>query len=279
MSEEKIFNIVVTVNEPYLPHLYTMLASALYSNPTAYFKVFLLHSSVREESVRDIRELIGERGELLLVKADEAKLCDAPTTERFPIEMYYRIFAAKYLPEDVDRALYLDPDIIINGPLDELYGRSLENYYFAAASHVGKGLNAFNHARLRTKGTPYINSGVLLMNIALLRKEQSSADVFEFIENNKNRLWLPDQDVISGLYGDKIDLLDTCKYNMTEKLFRHKALELSQVRENCVVIHYCGKNKPWNEKYSGKLDVFYKETLKRLGEIENNEKELSQICV
>lgn len=271
MVSEKNFNIVVTLNEAYLPHLRTMLASALYANPEAYLKVFLLHSSVREESVYEVRELLGARGELFLINAGERELEGAPTTERFPVEMYYRIFAAKYLPDGVDRALYLDPDIIINGSLDELYGAPLENCYFAAASHVGKGLNAFNGVRLKSKGTPYINSGVLLINVALLRREQSLDAVFDFIRKNKSRLWLPDQDVISALYGSRILLLDTYKYNLTEKIFKSAELELSWVRENCAVIHYCGKNKPWNEKYSGELDIFYRETLERLDKPENKE--------
>ncbi|MCD7904710.1 MAG: hypothetical protein LUG24_03875 [Clostridiales bacterium] len=30
-------------------------------------------------------------------------------------------------------------------------------------------------------------------------------------------------------------------------------------KENTAVIHYFGKQKPWNEKYRGVLDIFYKE--------------------
>ena len=107
----------------------------------------------------------------------------------------------------------------------------------------------------------YINSGVMLMNIKLLRKEQNKEDVYSFIRKNKNNLMLPDQDVISGLYANKILPLDTYVYNMTEKLLKQKYFlpHISErwIKENSVIIHYCGRNKPWQKKYKGSLNSFY----------------------
>lgn len=83
-------------------------------------------------------------------------------------------------------------------------------------------------------------------------------------------MFLPDQDVISGLYGKKIVKLDTYIYNMTDRLYRYdrslgKHRNFEWYREHSVVFHYCGKNKPWKEDYSGVFGVFYKETLARMG--------------
>ena len=33
----------------------------------------------------------------------------------------------------------------------------------------------------------------------------------------------------------------------------------SETPRNGVIVHYCGKNKPWHENYRGVLDVFYRE--------------------
>ena len=107
----------------------------------------------------------------------------------------------------------------------------------------------------------YINSGVMLMNIKLLRENQNRDEVYHFIKKNKNKLMLPDQDVISGLYGNKILPLDPYAYNMTEKLLNQKYflphINERWIKENSVIIHYCGKNKPWNKKYKGSLNKFY----------------------
>ena len=168
-------NLLVTLNEAYLPHLNTLLFSVLYHNPDTYFTVYLLHTSIREEMTEQTKVILGTSGELVMIEAEGHGLDDAPTTDRFPKEMYYRIFAAKYLPEDVDRVLYLDPDIIVNGSLLELYEMPLGDNFFAASSHNGIMMRLFNGARLGLKrGCPYVNSGVLLIN---LEKTTSGAEI------------------------------------------------------------------------------------------------------
>lgn len=56
---------------------------------------------------------------------------------------------------------------------------------------------------------------------------------------------------------------------MTESLYmKHAPLEkdmnIDGVRKHSVIIHYCGRNKPWKPNYIGQLDVFYKETLSKM---------------
>lgn len=279
MTEKAKINILVTLDENYLPHLNVMLASLLHSNPDCDFDVYLLHAVIGEEALIQTRSLLAPSGRLISVQAADLELDDAPTTARYPREIYYRIFAARYLPQSLDRILYLDPDIIVNGSIKELYQLPMGDCYFAAASHTGEFLRMVNGIRLdMEEDSPYINSGVMLMNLELLRREQNYEDVFRFMEEMKNRLILPDQDIISSLYGSRICALDTYRYNMTERLFqRHspfeKGLDLHWVREHSVIIHYCGRNKPWKEKYLGQLDVFYRETVSRMEDRISQEQE------
>ena len=267
-------NILVTLDENYLPRLNVMLYSLLRSNPDCSFDVYLLHSSIRSAALGRTQTLLAGRGRLCPVQVTEPQLADAPTTDRYPQEIYYRIFAARYLPRELDRVLYLDPDLIVNGSLWPLYTLDMTDYYFAAASHVGALMLKINDLRLDMDETaPYINSGVMLMNCELLRREQKVEDVFRFIRERKNLLVLPDQDIISGLYGRRIYALDPFRYNMTERLFQAHApfdmeLDLDWVRKNSVIIHYCGRNKPWKKHYLGQLDVFYLEAETGLERVE-----------
>lgn len=263
-------NILVTLDKNYIPYLNVMLFSLMETNPDYRFDVYLLHTALSEGDVVSTVDTLGERGKLHLVCADSLRLEDAPTTSRYPKEIYYRIFAAQLLPKELDRVLYLDPDLIINGSIRSLYELPMEDYYFAAASHTGPLLRMVNGIRLdMEEDTPYINSGVMLMNLERLRREQIPEDVFSFIEKRKAALLLPDQDIISALYGSKIYALDAYRYNMSEKLYQlhapfEKELNLDWVRENAVIIHYCGRNKPWKEDYIGQLDMFYQQTVQRM---------------
>ena len=263
-------NILVTLDENYIPYLNVMLSTLIRFNKGCVFHVYLLHTEISAKALEGTEQMLsGAGGRLIPIKADNLALDEAPTTSRYPKEIYYRIFAARYLPSTLDRVLYLDPDLVINGSILPLYRLDMEEYYYAAASHIDRLglLHKFNELRLdMDDDSPYINSGVLLMNLSLLRKEQDYEDVFRFIKKRKSLLVLPDQDIISSLYGSKIYTLDPFRYNMTERLFRahslfEKGFDLKWVREHSIIIHYCGRNKPWKENYIGDLNVFYKEAV------------------
>ena len=77
---------------------------------------------------------------------------------------------------------------------------------------------------------------------------------------------LPDQDILTALYGEKTGLLDTMKYNLSDRIlnlynsdFTHERRDLDWVRKIAVIIHYYGVHKPWKKRYQGKLDIFYRE--------------------
>lgn len=270
-------NILVTTDGNYIPHLNVMLASLLRSNPNCCFEIYLLHTSLRRQQLEDTGRLLGTWGKLHLISVDDTMLRNAPTTSRYPKEIYYRIFAAQYLPKDMDRVLYLDPDIIVNRSILPLYHTDIEDYYFAAASHIGPILRKVNEVRLNMdEESLYINSGVMLMNLKRLRREQDPQEVFAFIKKYEHALVLPDQDIISSLYGTRIYALDAFRYNMTERLYAQHALferelNVDWVRRNTVIIHYCGRNKPWKNSYRGQLDVFYREAKEELAKAMENQ--------
>ena len=115
-------NLLMTLDRNYVPQLNVMLFSALHSDSAAHFDVYLLHDEGQsEEDVAGTRVLLGQRGELHLIRVNEDGLADAPTSDRYPKAIYYRIFAAKYLPDTLERVLYLDPDIVVRQSLRELY--------------------------------------------------------------------------------------------------------------------------------------------------------------
>ena len=269
MNSESV-NLLVTLDENYLTQLGVMLFSLIRSNPDCALNVYLLHSSIPENALLPTEKLLSGHGRLFPIQVRDLDLEQAPTTARYPKEIYYRIFAARYLPATLDRVLYLDPDLIVNGSILPLYCTPMEGYYFAAATHIRAFFHKVNSMRLdMDDDSPYINSGVMLMNLELLRKEQNLEDVFCFIEKHKSLLVLPDQDIISGLYGSKILTLDAFRYNMTERLYRthspfEKGLDLNWVRKHSIIIHYCGRNKPWKENYIGDLDVFYQEAVTKM---------------
>ncbi|MCC9816351.1 glycosyltransferase family 8 protein, partial [Streptococcus agalactiae] len=132
----------------------------------------------------------------------------APTTDRYPDTIYYRLLAHKFLPETLDRILYLDADMLCLNDFSSLYDMELGDQLYAAASHNtdGKFLDYVNKLRLKNVEleSSYFNTGVLLMNLPAIRKVVHQQTILDYIMQNRGRLILPDQDILNGLYANLV---------------------------------------------------------------------------
>lgn len=264
-------NILVTLNAGYLRQLIVMLYSLLKANPETAVSLYVVHTSLTDAHFAQVDCICPGRLSVHSIPVPEGFLTNAPTTRRYPVEMYYRIFAARLLPETIDRILYLDPDLVVLNPLDALYTLEFGENLFAAASHISPNskLTLVNDLRLSMpQGSSYVNSGVMMMNIEALRREQSEDEVFDYIETHRPVLMLPDQDVINAVYATRILTVDHLRYNLSERCYQlynlrpenwERPMTLDWVRQNTAIVHYCGRNKPWKEKYIGSLGCFYLE--------------------
>ena len=59
---------------------------------------------------------------------------DAPSADRYPETIYYRLLAHEYLPKDLDKILYLNTDILCLNDIFPLYKMELGAALYAAAS-------------------------------------------------------------------------------------------------------------------------------------------------
>lgn len=265
-----MINILVTLNHGYIEPLRVMLRSLCESNPGCQFKVFVVHSSLKEEDFIRIKSAVpAERCEIADTYVPYDRFPDLPFSEQWPKEACYRIFAAHILPEDLDRVLYLDPDMVIINNIEQLYNLVMDNMYFAACTHLFEPVQSVVRYNLKmAPKTVYVNSGMMLINLEQLREEQNIDQVYDYINKNRKKLHLFDQDTLNGLYSERILPLNPLLYNLDEKYF--KAYNLSPaykenridhdwVKKNTVIIHFCGKIKPWQEQCKSEFaERYYK---------------------
>ncbi|MBR3992941.1 MAG: hypothetical protein IKI92_03650 [Anaerotignum sp.] len=132
----KKMNILVTCDSGYAKQAALMLFSLQKNHPEVYLDIFVAGTLQEGDIALMGKALDGEKSRITHMAFHGEILKDAPTTDRYPVEMYYRIFAAQYLPEELDRVLYLDPDLVVIGSLENLYSMEMDDAFFAAASHV-----------------------------------------------------------------------------------------------------------------------------------------------
>ena len=264
-------NFLFTLDKNYIEPLKMCLLSIMRFPSKDGWNVYIITKNTEDfNDFAGNMERLKEGLKIYLIEADDSIFKGFPETVRYSKVVYYRIFASEFLPKNMDRVLYLDPDIIVINSLEELYNTDLDRYYYAACSHTKTFLNDVNRIRLgMKKNTPYINSGVMLMNLDELRRNQTIKEVFDYVKKYGKHFILPDQDIISALYGDKINLLDTLKYNISDRIIKmnnlnpkNEYIDINWVWENSVIIHYYGENKPWKDDYNGILGRFYEDIAK-----------------
>lgn len=261
MAENNTINLLVTIDKKYLMALYVMLGSYAQNNMNVMTNVYVANSELDEEDFKLLSQIEAEnRLKIIDIKIKEKWFSATPVLERLPEESFYRVMAFSYLPKEVERCLYLDPDIIIRKSLLDLYETDINGYYIAATSHIHGFMNGVNKIRLELdKHGRYINSGVMLMNLKLIREHLTIPKVLDVLEDNIQKLYLGDQDLINILFGRKTLFLDEKIYNLDEKTFKEqkKHFPMEMVKEKTVIIHYNGKYKPWLNGYKGELHIFY----------------------
>lgn len=262
--------LLVTLNENYLPRLQVVLTSIYISQPEDKPDIWLLHSGIADRALDPVRqqcEIFGFGFHPVMV--DGSAFTNAPVSRQYPREMYYRLLAADFLPGELKRVLYLDPDTLIINPLRPLWETDLRGHLFAAAAHTGKTelANNINQLRLGTDHN-YFNSGVLLIDLRKARNEIIAEEVFSYTKEHAKELLLPDQDILNAMYGSRILEIDDSIWNYDARNYNTYLLrsageyDMDWVMNNTSVLHFCGRSKPWQKGYNHRFGILYKHYMK-----------------
>lgn len=254
-------NILVTLNSSYIGPLCVMLKSLMISNSKESFDIYVVHSSLTDSDFKLIDNHIDpSRVKVHAIRLADDVLADAPILKRTSKETYYRLLLLDYLPDDVDRILYIDPDTVVINDLSPFYNIDFKGKSIAAAGHTYKGIETLNRIRFKFEGNVrYFNAGIVMFNTEKMRQNMNTQDIFDYIEKNKHWLFVADQDVLNGFFANDAIVVDECLYNLDEKtVLRYKKfIDDEWIKKHTVIVHFNGKFKPWKPGYEGVLRHFY----------------------
>lgn len=183
--------------------------------------------------------------------------CDFPnigiTNKHVTVASYYRLFLSQVLPENIDKVIYLDGDIIVNDSLEGLWHTDVSQYAIGCVKDMDEIPNLKRIDYPKEQG--YFNAGVLLINIAYWRKYHLQDVFLQYMKENGHRLVYHDQDVLNfTLYNQKVWL--PMKYNVQNGfLFKSRfqlfcknieSDDLKEAQEHPCIIHYT-LSKPWKQ--------------------------------
>ncbi len=263
-------HVASAADERYVPALAAMLHSAATRTPEARFQVWVLHDGGIPAADRErlTAMLAGLAADLSFVEIPDARLAGLPT-ERFHKSCWYRILLPELVPE-LDRILFLDADMIVTDSLLPLWTTDISRHPFAAVANPrypflsNWPLNELGISDPRR----YLNSGVLLMNLAWMRREGFVAMIRRYAEGHPGNCF-PEQDALSALFHDRFLELHP-RWNVQQTLYDlpleklpYSALEVAEAIGSPAVIHFLGPYKPWQYMCNHPMRHLYFEHLRQ----------------
>lgn len=256
--ENQRINIFCATDKNYVALCGIMLTSLLENNKNFSFNIFIIIDFIDNSDLIRLQKLENKYNvniKLIPVSKKHFEECPIRETDHLSKAAYFRLMASSLLPLEIDKALYLDCDLIINSSLDTLWHTPIDGFA-AIAMKDAEFNNPEFHERLglNTEST-YFNSGVMVINLQHWRDNNVQTKFFNCVSSLKDRLLYHDQDVLNIILENQVKIAPIGFNFQTPFLFKsfwHKYLEanieseITDAIQNPVIIHYTGSHKPWN---------------------------------
>lgn len=238
-------------------------------------RIYLIGNGLSDDSKVNFLLLKKSDVDVQLIEVDSnkyvslAKTCLFSKTIHVSDTALFKMDLPNILPGE-EKVLYIDGDTLIQGSLRELYDTDIKNKYVAAVEEPFDeeiGEYSFFYDRIGLKRKHYFNSGVMLLNLAMLRAHNISEKLLEYRIHGVN--YFMDQDCLNAILGERLVLLP-CIYNFMstisdlydineigQKLF---GIETTSI-ESCIamarILHLTDKKKPWIYNMPWYSDLFF----------------------
>lgn len=246
-------NIAFNINGRYSDYCITVMNSVLNYDEDITFHV--LHDVTLTEDLKTrIRTLAKtKKSRIVFYLIDESYFKGYPVSEQWPITIYYRIILPEVLPNNLEKVLYVDCDIMFRDRFDDLWDIDLKNYALAAVEDVLSPIAPMYDDIECDTNNGYFNSGVMLINLKYWREHSFTDKTLEYLSANSQKVLHPDQDAINFVASGnwlKLNYRWNFLSSYQNLYFSHEHLnsDFDKISASYpVIVHFSGV-KPWNPK-------------------------------
>ena len=168
-------------------------------------------------------------------------------------------FSLPVLLPELEKVLYLDGDILVRSDLSPLWNTNLEGATIGAVQDSG----CIYSQNPRIKKYPhYFNSGVMLLDLAKMRREGMTKRLIEAkkAEQDKSKNRLMDQNIFNAFFHNDVKLLPIqwnlllvnlkraeAKWTFSdiERMYGARFTNFEQMTAQASIWHFSSKDKPW----------------------------------
>lgn len=289
--DEPSINIFIAFDSGYAIATAALLASiATLRNDDRPVRVFALVDAVPALTLRRIERLCETNG-LHLVWLDQtdpaveqrlgqARQAYLAAETNYPPSAYIRLCMGDLLPNEIERVIYLDTDLLLRRDIADLWDLEMEGRTMRAvidpliaapgSLHLcglptkpdEKDLRYTDHLARQMSGTgasdvfhpsdDYFQSGLLMIDLTRFREIDAARHLMAFIERHRD-LRFPDQDALNVVLRGEISRLDP-RWNVTASVYNfadgiegpYSPEVMSQVLTDPWIVHFSLRPKPWH---------------------------------
>lgn len=261
MKREKI-TVFFAVDDNYIDFLLITLTSIIDNakDENYCYQFYVMHNGLCKESKKKLKNLSSHRFKVLFfnvsghINSLESRF---KVRDYYTLTTYYRLL----IPDAffyIDKALYLDCDIVVLDDLSKLYkqdiGQNLVGAIPDASVQIVPEFIEYVETALKIERSKYFNAGILVMNLKKMRQTHLLRKVFEISKNVVFKI-AQDQDLLNVICKDKTYYIDGV-WNV---------MPIGEKISNPSLIHYNLIYKPWKRddvlyqehfwRYAGKLNI------------------------
>lgn len=239
-------------------------------NHDNFYGIYLVTNNLSDESITLFKNMETESVKIIIIKTDKGKDFDKYKMENHHVtpSALIKFELPELLPDELEKVLYLDGDIIVQKDLSVLFNEDIENVYAGVISNTPAGAERLNKI-FNVKYSSYFNTGVLLLNLKKMREEHISKLLIEYKYRNNHKDILMDQDTFNIVFKEKVIYL-SFYYNFSyiawfrhniKQLAEHYGLKIVDSKYKWVpeafIIHYSSARKPWKYFHYFAADIWF----------------------
>ena len=223
--------IVFSVDDNYVLPLCVTIQS-LKNNCNSNLDICVFYDDLLQTNIELLTNLKTEKCDINFISIkNELAQYQLKTIGRFPVSVFFRLFAPKFLKE-YSKILYLDCDLMVLGDISNLFNEDLGECVLAGVKD--KYIN----------DNESINSGVILFNTAKFLEQSICEKCLTYAQNTPTLVW-PDQQAINYICKGKIKLLSV-EYNFAPNyVLTPYVLSYKELKTTPKIVHCIGHNKAW----------------------------------
>ena len=264
-------NIVLATDKNYAQHAAVTITSIL-CNTTQQSNIqfYIIDDNIDDDNKTKLQDTVKQfNSNIIFVKIPENSLNQVFVSGGITRAAYFRLVIPNILPKTVNKVIYLDCDLIVLDDIVNLWNLDMCQKPVAATEDFDI-LSSTSKCREKEinlnwkKEYSYFNSGVLLIDVMLWRKNNYASQLIELVQTHKFRHH--DQDALNYLFMNNWTSLPLCwnvippVFNMNLSIIKNKIMRQNALKalNNISIIHYAGGYKPWEYKiYKGFNEGYY----------------------